>query len=80
MNKIEVLQQVENIFKDVLDDKNITLADTTVAGGVDGWDSLAHVQLVVAMERHFKIKFNSKEIFLWKNVGEILETIISKLN
>lgn len=80
MNKTEVLQQVETIFKDILDEENVTLTEATTANDVEGWDSLTHVQLVVAIEKHFKIKFSSKEILSWKNVGEMVNAIGSKLS
>ena len=78
MNKIEILQQVEVIFKDVLDNEDIVLTEATTANDVDDWDSLTHIQLVVAIEKHFKIKFNTKEILSWKNVGEMLIGMQSK--
>jgi len=80
MNKTDILRQVEFIFKDILDEDKITLADTTTANDVEGWDSLTHIQLIVAIEKHFKIKFNSKEILSWKNVGEMLDAIASKVS
>ena len=79
MNKREILQQVEAIFNDVLDENAITLTETTTANDVDGWDSLTHIQLIVAIEKHFKIKFTSKEILSWKNIGEMLEAISLKV-
>ncbi len=79
MNKTELLQPVEDIFKNVLDEENITLTETTTANDVEGWDSLTHIQLIVAIEKHFKIKFSSKEILSWNNVGEMLDAISSKL-
>ena len=79
MDKTEILQQVEMIFKDVLDEENIVLSESSTTDDVEGWDSLTHIQLIVAIEKHFKIKFNSKEILSWKNVGEMLESIDLKL-
>jgi len=80
MNNTEILQQVEAIFKDVLDENDIILTETSTANDVEGWDSLTHIQLIVAIEKHFKIKFSSKEILSWKNVGEMIDSIFSKLN
>jgi len=80
MDKADILQQVEVIFKDVLDEEDIALTETTTANDVEGWDSLTHIQLIVAIEKHFKIKFSSKEILSWKNVGEMVDAIGSRLS
>ena len=80
MNRAEILQQVEVIFKDVLDEETIVLNDTITANDVEGWDSLTHIHLVVAIEKYFKIKFKSNEILSWNNVGEMLDAILSKLS
>lgn len=78
MNKEETKEQVQEIFRDILDDEDLILTDNTTAHDVDGWDSLSHIQLVVAMEKHFKIKFSAKEILSWKNVGELIDSIVVK--
>jgi len=80
MDKLLLLSEVQNIMRDVLDEESIVLNETTTANDVDGWDSLTHIQLIVAIEKHFKIKFTSKEILSWKNVGEMLDSIFSKLS
>ncbi|MDI9256922.1 MULTISPECIES: acyl carrier protein [Flavobacterium] len=76
----ELLAQVNEIFIDVLDNEDIVLSETTSANDVDEWDSLSHIQLIVAIERHFKIRFTSKEIQSWNNIGEMLTSIQDKLN
>jgi acyl carrier protein len=80
MNKAEILQQVNAVFIDVLDNDKIVLKNETTASDVDEWDSLNHIQLVVAIEKHFKIRFASREIQSWKNVGEMVDTISAKIN
>lgn len=79
MDRSEILKQVNEIFIDAIDDEDIILTNTTTANDVDGWDSLTHIQLVVAVEKHFKIRFTAKEIQNWKNVGELVDSIESKL-
>jgi len=78
MDRQEILKQVNNIFIDVLDDEDIVIEEKTQAKDVDEWDSLTHIQLVVAIEKHFKIRFTSKEIQSWKDVGEMFNTIQEK--
>jgi acyl carrier protein len=48
------------------------------ANDVEGWDSLSHVVLILAIENRFKIKFNNKELLTLKNVGDLLHSIESK--
>ena len=69
---------MQDIFRDVLDDEEIVLTDTTTADDVDEWDSLSHIQLIVAVEKAFKVKFTSKEILSWKNIGELVESILTR--
>ena len=74
----EFLDQIQEIFRDQLDDESLILTDEITANDVEDWDSLTHIMLVVAIEKHFKIKFTSNEILSWKNVGEMIECISKK--
>lgn len=78
MDKENILAEVQEIFQDVLDNEDIELANETTAEDVEEWDSLSHIQLIVAIEKHFKIKFTSREILSWKNVGEMIDCIATK--
>jgi acyl carrier protein len=80
MDKAEILQQVNAVFVDVLDNDKVVLRNETTASEVDEWDSLNHIQLVVAIEKQFKIRFTSREIQSWKNVGEMVDSIGAKIN
>lgn len=79
MNRIEVLEQVNRIFVDVLDNDGIQLVEKTTSNDVEGWDSLIHIHLAVSIEKHFKIRFTSKEIQGWNNAGEIIDSILLRL-
>lgn len=79
MTKEELLKQINDIFIDVLDNEEVVINQTTTANDVDEWDSLTHIQLVVAIEKHFKIRFTSKEIQSWNTVGEMLACITTKI-
>lgn len=78
MEKAEVLAKVQEIFQDVLDNEDIELNYETTADDIDEWDSLSHIQLIVAIEKEFRVKFTSKEIMSWGNVGEMIDNIINK--
>ena len=78
MDKQNVINQLNGIFEEIIDKGSVNLSETTIPTEVDGWDSLAHIQLVVAVEKHFDIKFTSEEILLWKNVGEMTDCILTK--
>lgn len=78
MDRLTILKEVTEVFIDVLDNEDIVLTDETQATDVDDWDSLNHIQLVVGIEKHFKIRFTSKEIQSWKNVGEMITCIQEK--
>ena len=78
MEKEKALEKVNKIFIDVLDNEEIVLTDATTANDVEDWDSLTHIQLVVAIEKEFNLRFTSMEIQSWTNVGEMIDCIISK--
>ena len=79
MSKADILTQLQSIFRDALDNDAIVLADHTTASDIEEWDSLTHIQLIVAIERHFKFKLDSREILSWSNVGEMADAILKRL-
>lgn len=78
MERNEIFSRLEEVFRDVLDNDAIVLTDTTTADDIEEWDSLTHIQLIVAIEKTFQVKFTSKEILSWKNVGELADCLQSK--
>jgi len=75
-----VLEQLNAVFQAVFEDDRITVKPETTADDVDGWDSLSHVTLIVAVEKRFRIRFTEKELLTMKNVGDLVAGIESKLN
>ena len=79
MNDIEILKNLLNIFKDVMEDENLIIDKSFTAKDIDGWDSLTHIMLIFEIEKNFEIKFLSSEMTSWSNIGEIVMSIKSKL-
>jgi len=75
METKEILDQLTPIFREILDNDSINLSESTAAKDIEEWDSITHIQLIVAMEKRFNIRFTAQEIQQFKNVGEICETI-----
>ena len=65
MTKNEIMVQIQEIFCDVLDNEDIVLTDTTTSDDIEEWDSLSHIQLVVSIEKSFKLKFTAADISSW---------------
>jgi acyl carrier protein len=78
MERNEILKQMNAVFIDTLENESIILSENTKATDIDEWDSLTHILLVVAMENNFNIRFTSSEIQEWNNVGQIIDSILSK--
>ncbi len=79
MDTSGIIQQLQPIFADVLDASDLQLTRESNGHNVEGWDSLAHITLVLAIEKHYKIKFALGELQALKNVGEMAELILRKL-
>jgi len=80
MKQDEIKNKFTEIIRDVLDDENIVLCRETTANDVEDWDSLAHISIIVAIEKEFKIKFDLYELKPLKNVGEMLDLIQTKIH
>lgn len=78
MDNSEILSKLILIFREELDNEDIVLSKETTAEDIEEWDSLSHIQLIVAVEKAFKIRFTSSEIQSWNNIGEMMESIKRK--
>lgn len=79
MTREEVYSKLNEVFQDVFDDEDITVNDKTTADDIEDWDSLEHINLVVAVEKKFNIKFNMGEVNKFKNVGEMVDIIMTRI-
>lgn len=76
---MNMLDELTPVFRQVFDDDTITLTTATTADDIDAWDSLSHMNLVVALEMKYKIRFALGELQKLKNVGQLAELIENKL-
>ena len=79
MTREELFEKITEIFREEFDDDTLVIVDETNAEDIEDWDSLAHVELVMSMEKEFNMKFNIKEVGKLKNVGEMADLILSRL-
>jgi len=78
MTREEVRIQLISIFQRVFEYPFLEIVDTTTAKDIDKWTSLNHMQLIVEIEKNFKLKFSLKEVMSFKKVGDIIDCIIEK--
>lgn len=76
----DIVAELNPIFRDIFDQPNLDITRASSARTVEGWDSLAHVNLVTAIEQHYKIRFALGELEELKNVGEMVDLIGLKLS
>jgi acyl carrier protein len=75
MDEPQIYARLAQIFEDVFDEDSIQVTPELSAKDVDGWDSLAHIRLILTIERAFKIKFSTSEIGKLQNVGGLVTLI-----
>jgi acyl carrier protein len=75
---MSTMQTLNEVFREVFEDEEIELKEEMTANDVEGWDSLSHVVLILAVENRFGIKFSQKELLTFKNVGDLVRAIEDK--
>ena len=75
MDRNEIFERLNDVFRDVFDDDTISVSEDTTAADIDGWDSLMHITLISAVEDEFDIKFDMKSVVAMKNVGDMADVI-----
>ena len=77
-----LLEEVTAVVRNVFADDEIKLTPTSTADEVDGWDSLMHLNVIIALEKRFSIRFSTAEISdlkeEGKNIGSLLDLIAAK--
>jgi acyl carrier protein len=76
---MNIINEVTDIIRDIFEDQTLNFSPSLNANDVYAWDSITHINLIVAIENKFAIKFTDNEIFEFKNIGELVESIRLKM-
>ncbi|MDO9254569.1 MAG: acyl carrier protein [Bacteroidales bacterium] len=75
----EILKQVNTIFIELFDDKSIVLNEQSDTSTIEAWDSLNHIQVITAVEKRFKVRFDLNDLLNFQNIGDLCRGVQSKL-
>lgn len=75
-----ILRKIQSIVQDVLDNESLQINDQTKASDVDGWDSLAHINIVSQIESEFGVRFSLDDLARFSTVGKIVEGVHHKVS
>lgn len=79
MTREDTYERLTGVFREVFDDDTIEISDSTTAADIDGWDSFEHINLIVAVEEEFGVKIPMGKTVKMKNVGEMVDFILQKV-
>lgn len=80
MSREEIFQELNQVFRRIFDDETIVVNEDTTAEDIEDWDSLEHINLIVAIEKQFQMKFTMSEVRSMKNVGEMVDIITGRIS
>jgi acyl carrier protein len=73
-------ERLQKVLRRVLNISDLTVEESTLAYTVPGWDSLKHVEILLAVQQEYSVHFRPTEVIRLKNVGDLQELIIRRLN
>lgn len=79
MTRDDVRLNLEKVFREVFDDSEIILVDEMTADDIEEWDSLMHIELLLAIEKRFNVTFKTEEVMLIQTVGQFIDYLMIKL-
>ena len=78
MDRDTVTQKLTDVFRKTFANDKLSLNDAMTADDVEGWDSLTHINLILAVEKAFNLRFSTREVRGLKNVGNLIALVQSK--
>lgn len=79
MDKLDIIERLNEVFQDVFDDEDIVVDEETTADDIEDWDSIEHINLISSVESEFGIRFTMGEVSGMKNVGEMIHIIETRV-
>jgi len=79
MERDEIHQKLTAVFRDIFDDSKLEIGDATTAEDIEDWDSITHINLIAAVEKAFKVRFNTKDVKALANVGDFIQLIANRV-
>lgn len=76
---MSLFNQLNEVFQEVFEDNELQIERNSTANDLEDWDSLMHVNLILAVEREFGIRFTSSEVTSLSNVSSLIDLIEKKL-
>ena len=76
----EIIEQINEIIIELFDNESIVLKEETKASDIEEWDSLNHIRVITAIEKHFKVRFEMNELLTFNNIGDLCRYILIKIH
>ncbi|MEQ8441487.1 MAG: phosphopantetheine-binding protein [Alphaproteobacteria bacterium] len=73
MNRDQILETLTEIFRDIFDDDDIVLTESSTSADIEEWDSLNQIKIILACEKAFDVRLNARDINTLENVGAMLD-------
>ena len=78
MNANEIIPRLNSVFRDIFGDDSISVTADTTSADIEDWDSLAHINLMDAVEHEFGLRFKMREVSSMQNVGDMIKLITER--
>jgi acyl carrier protein len=79
MTDSDILAVIQQLMREYFDEDDLVITPETTANDVEAWDSMSHLNIIIALEQRFKIKFMTSEVEALHNVGDLVSTISRKV-
>lgn len=78
MDRLTILEKLNEIFCEVFDDEDLVITEETSAEDIEDWDSMEQINILMACEKVFQVKFNVEEASMLTCVGDLVSLIEKK--